>query len=83
MLGARVAVPTPGGEVTMTVPPRSDAGTRLRLRGRGVAAHGDLPAGDLYVTLRIVTGPADAPLEAFLRDWSGQAGYDPRAELLP
>lgn len=81
VLGARVAVPTPRGEVTMTVPPRSDAGTQLRLRGRGVAESGGTPAGDLLVTLRLVLGPVDDALEEFLRRWSPPGGEDPRAEM--
>ena len=82
ILGAKLPVPTPGGPVTLTIPPRSDAGTRLRLRGRGVAAHGTVPAGDLYVILRLVTGPVDPALETFLRDWAPtQPLFNPRAEL--
>ena len=79
--GAKVAVPTPRGPVTLSVPPRSDAGTRLRLRGRGVAAHGDVAAGDLFVVLRIVVGPVDAALETFLAGWTAPDGPDVRAGL--
>ena len=79
--GARVEVPTPRGKVTLAVPPRADAGTRLRLRGRGVAAHGTAAAGDLYVVLRIVVGPVDAALETFLAGWEAPAGPDVRAGL--
>ncbi len=70
VLGGRITVPTPAGEVSMAVPPRSDTGTRLRLRGRGVAAHAGRPAGDLYVTLQVTLAGTDAALEAFLRDWT-------------
>ena len=80
VLGAKVSVPTPAGAVTMTVPPRSDAGTRLRLRGRGVAAHGGRDAGDLYVTLKLVTGPVDAALEEFLRGRDATT-FDPRSGM--
>ena len=82
ILGGRIAVPTPRGEVTLTVPPRSDAGTRLRLRGRGVAEHGGQPAGDLYVTLRLVLGPVDDRIEEFLRDWAkDKSGDEARQEM--
>lgn len=81
VLGASVEVPTPAGTVRAKLPPRSDSGRQLRLRGRGVAAHGDTPAGDLLVTLRVVIGEADAALEAFLRDWSPEHPTDPRAGL--
>lgn len=67
VLGGPVEVPTPGGPVRMRVPPHSDSGTELRLRGRGVPAHGGLAAGDLYATLRVVIGTPDPALEAFLR----------------
>ncbi len=67
VLGGSVEVPTPGGLVRMRVPAHSDSGTELRLRGRGVPAHGDVAAGDLYATLSVVVGKPDAALEAFLR----------------
>ncbi len=81
VLGARITVPTPAGEVSMAVPPRSDTGTRLRLRGRGVAAHGGHAAGDLYVTLRVTLADADPALEEFLRGWTPAAPVDPRRIL--
>lgn len=79
--GARVQVPTPRGMVTLAVPARADAGTRLRLRGRGVAAHGDVAAGDLYVVLKIVVGPVDEALEAFLANWKPPPAPDVRSGL--
>ena len=78
ILGAKVAIPTPRGAVTLGVPPRSDSGTQLRLRGRGVAEGGGQPAGDLLVTLRLVLGPVDAGLEEFLRNWTPEHPIDPR-----
>ena len=78
VLGARIEVPTPRGSVTMTIPKHSDAGTRLRLRGRGVAAHGGQPAGDEYVTLKVVIGTFDAALEEFVRNWKPEHPADPR-----
>ncbi|MFC0409264.1 DnaJ C-terminal domain-containing protein [Roseomonas elaeocarpi] len=82
VLGARVPVPTPRGEVSLTIPPHSDSGTKLRLRGRGVAAGSGAEAGDLTVTLRLVTGPVDGALEEFLRSWQlKQPPFDPRGNL--
>jgi DnaJ-class molecular chaperone len=80
VLGTKVNVPTPAGTVAMTLKPHSDAGTELRLRGRGVPAHGALPAGDLYVKLKLVIGPADEKLDAFLKAWE-QPGFNPRAGM--
>ena len=70
ILGARVTVPTLTGAVTMAVPPGSDGGTRLRLRGKGIPAIGTSPAGDLYATIRITIGPADDALREFLTGWT-------------
>jgi DnaJ-class molecular chaperone len=82
VLGGKIMVPTPTGPVTMTVPPRSDSGAKLRLRGRGVAAHGEQPAGDEFITLRVVLGDADDALETFLRGWSADHGFDPRRSMM-
>ena len=70
ILGARVTVPTLTGAVTMAVPPGSDSGTRLRLRGKGIPAIGTSPAGDLYATIRITIGPVDDALRDFLTGWT-------------
>ncbi|GAB4550294.1 MAG: DnaJ C-terminal domain-containing protein [Rhizobacter sp.] len=59
-LGAQVDVPTPEGSVTLTIPPSSAAGRKLRLKGRGIpGASVDKPTGDLYAVLTIVLPPAD------------------------
>ena len=81
VLGGRVTVPTVTGSVTMTIPPGSDSGSKLRLRGKGMPATGTLPAGDAYATLRIVLGPADPGLAAFLRDRADKPDWNPRAGL--
>ena len=82
VLGGAIAVPTIDGSVTMTVPPRSDTGSKLRLRGKGVPASGGHPAGDASVTLRVVLGPPDEGLAAFLRDRPDHPPvFDPRKGL--
>lgn len=50
-LGATITAPTPGGAVEMKVPPGSQNGRRLRLKGRGIPGN---PPGDLYLVLEIV-----------------------------
>jgi curved DNA-binding protein len=55
-LGATVKVPTPSGAVDLKVPPNSQAGKKLRLKGRGIPAQ---RPGDLYVVLQIAVPPAD------------------------
>jgi DnaJ-class molecular chaperone len=81
VLGGPVEVPTPSGRLRVTLPAHSDTGRQIRLRGRGVAAHGAEPAGDLLLTLKVVIGAADEALDAFLKDWSPATTEDPRAAL--
>jgi DnaJ-class molecular chaperone len=79
VLGGKVPVPTLTGTVSLTVPPGANTGTTLRLKGKGIAAHGATPAGDLYVRL-VVTLPdkPDESLRAFASQWA--VDYDPRAK---
>ncbi len=63
ILGAEIEIPTLSGRVTLNVPAGTDAGSRLRLRGKGMARPGDKPTGDLYVTL-LIRVPKDLDEEA-------------------
>ena len=81
VLGSRVMVPTISGQVRMTIPAGADSGTKVRLRGKGVPASGDQPAGDAFVTLRIVLGPPDPALAEFLRSRIDVPDWNPRAGL--
>jgi len=55
VLGARVDAPTIDGPVSVTVPPNSNTGTILRLKGKGLSKGGkDAERGDQYVTLKVV-----------------------------
>src|SRR5262245_11157404 len=53
VLGAKVEVPTVEGKVTLTVPPGTSSGARLRLRGRGIKRP-DGARGDQIVRVEIV-----------------------------
>jgi DnaJ-class molecular chaperone len=53
ILGARVEVPTLTGRVTLSIPPGTDGGAKLRLRGKGVPHPSGGDAGDLYVVAQI------------------------------
>ncbi|HHP50521.1 MAG TPA: J domain-containing protein, partial [Moorella mulderi] len=52
VLGDKIPVPTLDGEVLVKVPPGSKAGTRLRLKGKGLPSPTG-ERGDLYVRLVI------------------------------
>jgi curved DNA-binding protein len=56
-LGASISVPTPSGPVEVTVPPGSQSGRKLRLKGRGIPAS---QPGDLYLILDVVLPPASS-----------------------
>jgi curved DNA-binding protein len=51
--GAKIEVPAPRGTVTVHVPPGTSSGTKLRVRGHGVAPKNG-PVGDLLVEIQIV-----------------------------
>lgn len=54
VLGAKVDVPTLDGLRSVTIPPGSSSGLKLRLRGQGLPAVGDKPEGDLFIVVKIV-----------------------------
>jgi molecular chaperone DnaJ len=51
--GASIEVPTPSGTIKVKVPAGAQSGQQLRIKGKGVAAHGQTPAGDLYLRLMV------------------------------
>jgi len=53
ILGAKVDVPTLTGRITVSVPPGTDGGTKLRLRGKGVPSPSGGQAGDLFAVIQI------------------------------
>jgi DnaJ-class molecular chaperone len=79
--GASVEVPTPDGPVTMTIPPRSQNGQRLRLRGKGATRAGG-GRGDLFVRLaaRLPEGDGEK-LESVARELEPLYGANVRDEL--
>ncbi len=52
-LGTRVEIPTLNGRTTLTIPEGTPSGSKLRLKGKGVAPPKGA-AGDLYAVIRIV-----------------------------
>jgi len=78
-LGASVQAPTLGGRVDLNIPPGSQSGRKLRLKGRGLPGQ---PPGDHYVVLKIVTPPADDPaLKQLYQQLRDKSGFDPRAGM--
>jgi DnaJ-class molecular chaperone len=77
--GGKVPVRTLSGTVSLSIPPGSNSGKVLRLKGKGIPANGTERTGDLYVRL-IVTLPdeTDPDLKKFVEGW--HTTYDPRAK---
>jgi DnaJ-class molecular chaperone len=82
ILGARVRAPTLGGEVEVSIAPGANGGRVLRLRGKGLPAGAEQPAGDLLATLRIVLpNEPDAELAALMQKMRDQKPYQPRSGM--
>jgi curved DNA-binding protein len=78
-LGATVKTPTPTGMVDLKIPPASHAGSKLRLKGRGIPAS---PPGDFYVVLQIALPAAnDAKAQAAYSAFAAAMPFNPRANL--
>jgi curved DNA-binding protein len=76
-LGARVAVPTLGGTVELTVPAGAQSGQKLRLRGRGLPG---TPRGDQIVSIKLVTPEAQsAQAKQAYERMKKEFNFDPRA----
>jgi len=79
VLGGKIEVPTVHGPVTIAVPQGANTGSRLRLKGKGVAATKKEAAGDQYVTLKVMLPKTPDPeLEEFVKAWSAKKPYNPR-----
>ena len=82
LLGGEVRVPTFQGEVTLKVPPGSQSGRKMRLKGRGVPSLRGGPPGDMYLLLQVkvpeeATAEVRAAAETLARAYRG----DVRREL--
>ena len=78
VLGAKIKVPTPEGNVMVTVPKGTSSGKVLRLKGRGFTAK-DGKRADQLVTVEIDVPAGNPDLEQFVEGWGG--GGNPRASL--
>jgi DnaJ-class molecular chaperone len=82
VLGARIDVPTLDGAKTLPIPAGTSGGQRLRLRGQGVPARGDKPAGDLFVLIKVVVPKsADAESQDLIRKFAERNPMRPREGL--
>lgn len=78
-LGAKITLPTLNGKINLTIPPNSQSGQRLRIKGKGLVHKKS--AGDLFAILKIVIPTTTT--DDVKQLWSTLAektSFDPRAE---
>ena len=79
-LGASLTVPTLGGDVQVKIPPGSQAGKKLRLKGKGLCAGAN--CGDQIVTLQIVMPEAKTEEQRQVyRAMAEKMPFNPRAGM--
>ncbi|NOU09457.1 MAG: DnaJ domain-containing protein [Nitrospira sp.] len=79
ILGATVKAPTPTGVVEVKIPPGSQSGRKLRLKGRGIPGE---PAGDLYLGLEVVLPRADTEqAQQIYQNMARELAFNPREAL--
>lgn len=78
-LGTKVTVPTLQGKIQLTIPPDSQSGRRLRIKGRGLPSKAG--QGDLYAVLNVVMPPKTSEESRGLwQQLAEKAQFDPRAQ---
>lgn len=83
VLGAKVVVPLPNGQATVTIPPRSQSGQRLRLRGKGLPKRAKgkevIEAGDVLAEIRVMVpkSPTEAEV-ALYEQLAKESNFNPR-----
>lgn len=77
-LGSRIEVPTLTDKISLTIPPGSQSGNRLRIKGKGLVSKKG--TGDMYAILKVVM-PAkpDEKVSALWKQLAEQAAFNPRA----
>lgn len=78
-LGGHVVMPTPDGQVDLRIPKNARSGQKMRLKGKGLPG---TPAGDIYVTLKIVNPKVETEeARALFEQMAKAMPFDPRANL--
>lgn len=79
-LGGKVEAPTLGGIVELTIPPNSQTGKKLRLKGRGLPGK---ITGDQYITLAIyIPEPKTDNQRELYQKMASEMHYNPRKKLV-
>jgi curved DNA-binding protein len=77
-LGATVEVETLAGTVNLKIPPGTQSGQKLRLRGKGLSRNGD-GQGDLFAHVKIVVpGTLSPEEEELFSEMAKVSSFEPR-----
>jgi len=81
-LGAQVTIPTVDGPTRLTIPPGTQGGQKLRLKGKGAPRLKGGGRGDMFAVVKIAV-PKNIPEDGkkLLKEFGEQSAYDPRAGL--
>ncbi|MEQ4923947.1 curved DNA-binding protein [Proteus hauseri] len=79
-LGAKIPIPTIKDKILLTIPAGSQAGQRLRIKGKGLV--NKQHSGDLYAIIKIVMPPKadEETLALWQKIADSQATYNPRQD---
>jgi molecular chaperone DnaJ len=81
-LGARIDVPAVGGSARLRVPPGTQSGQRLRMRGRGLPSPRTGRRGDLVVEIRVaLPGVLDERSKVLLKEFGELNGESVRQQF--
>ena len=80
LLGTKVEVPTLDGPVTLTIPPGTGSGAKLRIKGRGIE-RGEEKGDQLVVTKVVVPKNLDDEGRELVKRLQSKAPVDARADL--
>ncbi len=83
ILGAKVEVPTLSeGNVTVTIPPGTSSGAKLRLRDKGIPDRKTAKRGDQFVVIKImVPKELDEQTRKLYEELSESSDFSPRSDL--
>ncbi len=83
-LGCKIMVPTLEGDIRLSIPPNSQTGQRLRIKGRGLVTKqkdgkGEKIRGDLFALLKVVMPTkSNDEIKQQWQKLADSAGFDPR-----
>jgi len=78
-LGAKIRVPTLDGPIQLTIPPGTQGGQKLRIKGKGMPRLRGTGRGDLFAVVKVtVPRGLDARTKELIRELGRRISEDPR-----